>query len=317
MVFNLKEGECPVCGINGRITRKWVINNYGKRYDYFIYHHDGYIHYSNQNSHIAKRFKKGDLEKLLIETINSQEFKLGSFRIKDMKKLLVKEFPDIGFGSIKVSLNRLDKLGIIEKMKKGRNLHYVNTVSKDRLSFVIVSLSISLEDENNDSMYTKHTFVYEIKNDHSWPLYYIPFRYVGDVGTTFENLELVAIDPATSKGLKVILMEDGPTDKRVLLKLSTPLLPEESRRIQIVYRWPEPKQLFVFSAATMMDSFEFITSANRLTRLNVSMTSASRNETKDLSNIVREISSGRWKSVNSIKFVNVEPFSVLQFKWRL
>lgn len=316
MVFNERYDACPVCGLNARVTRKWVLNRYGKRFDYFIYHHQGITHYFNQNAQDSRIFKKGQLEKILIETINSQDFKLGSFRIKDLKKLLMKEYPEVGFGSIKVSLNRLAQVGIIERRKEGRNLHYINTVSKDRLSFIIVSLAVSLEDVDKDNLFKKHVFMYRVRNDHSWPLYYIPFRFVGDVGASFEDLELRATDPSTDKEFKIMLVEDAPTDKRVLLKFYMPLIPGEMREVKIEYDWSEPQQVFVFSAATKMDSFEFSVSANIPTKLTPSLISATRNETKDLTGSVNESTTPKWKSVSRISLLDVEPFSVLQLKWK-
>lgn len=316
MVFNQREEICPVCGERARLTRKWVVNRYGKRYNYYIYNHPGYVHYSNQDKSNSKLFKKGQLEKILIKTVNSQEFKLGSFRIKDLKKLLVKDYPEIAFGSIKVSLNRLAEVGIIEKQRKGRNLVYINTVSKDRLSYIIDSLTVSLEDESDDDMFSKHSFQYKIRNDHSWPLYYVPFRAVGDVDATFDGLGMHAIDPSNSKEINVMSVEDAPTDKRVLLKLATPLLPDEVRNIKIEYHWLEPKQLFVYSSATKMNNFEFSISGNNLTKLSVSITTASRNETLDLSSQVNEAVSPKWKSICSISLTDVEPFSVLQLRWK-
>ncbi|MCL4447399.1 MAG: hypothetical protein M1556_04915 [Candidatus Thermoplasmatota archaeon] len=316
MVFNQREEICPVCGEKARLTRKWVVNKYGKRYDYFIYNHEGHVHYSNQGNSKSKKFKKGQLEKILIETINSQDFKLGSFRIRDLKKLLIKNYPEIGFGSIKESLNRLSDVGIIEKQRKGRSLIFVNTVSKDRLSYVIDSLTVSLEDKNDDAMFTRHLFQYKIRNDHSWPLYYVPFRAVGDVDSTFSDLGMRASDPSNSKEIKVMSVEDTPTDKRVLLKLPSPLMPEDVRDLSIEYNWPEPKQLFVYSSATKMNSFEFWLSGNSSTRLSISLTPASRNETLDLTNRVIETSSQRWKYICGISLKDVEPFSVLQLRWK-
>lgn len=316
MAFNEKQEVCPVCGDSARVTRKWVLNRYGKRYDYFIYHHQRFIHYYGTDEKNSRYLKKGDLEKVLIETINSQEFRLGSFKVSDIKKLLTKDFSDVGFGSIKTSLERLVEVGMIERRKEGRNLYYINTVSKDRLSFVISSLSVGLEDVDRDYMFKRHVFVYKVKNDHPWPLYYIPFRYVGDVGVSFEDLELHAIDPSNSKDFRVMLIEDTPTDKRVLLKLPSPLLPEQQKEIRIEYNWSEPRQFFVFSAATNMDSFQFSVSGNNSTKLIASVTLASKNETRDLSGSIKVVSSDLWKSISSINLREVESFSVLQFKWK-
>jgi hypothetical protein len=316
MVFSQDGVTCPVCGSAARLTRKWVLNKYSKRYDYFVYHHKGYVHYANQNTQSSKGFRKGQLEKILIETINSQAFKLGSFRISDLKKLLVGSYPNIGFGSLKVSLNRLAEVGIVERQKIGMRLFYINTVSKERLSFIIDSVSFSLEDIGNDSMLTKHTTFYKIKNDHTWPLYFIPYRVVGDSDIDFKEMKLSGFDHTNSKFATVILIEEAPKDKRFLLKLPTPLFPGEFREIIIEYYWPEPKQTYVFSAATKVTSFEFSISGNNLGRLTVSLTSVSNNETIDLSKEVKETSTSKWESVRRIKLTEVEPFSVLQLKWR-
>ena len=316
MVLGQKEGVCPVCGEKAKVTNKWVLNRYGKRYDYFLYHHDGFIHYSNQNFRNSKYFRKGQLENILIETINSQDFKLGSFRINDLRNILVKDYPEVGFSSIKVSLNRLALVGIIEKQKKGRSLFYVNTVSKERLSYIIESINVSLDDVNDDNMFTRHLFYYKIRNDHSWPLFYVPFRAVGDVEAEFENLLMKAKDPTSSKDIRLMVIEDTATDKRILLKLPTPLLPNEDRKIAIEYQWPEPKQLFVYSSATKMNNFNFSISGNRPIKLSVSLTSASRNETLDLTKEVSEGTSENRKYICSIVLKDVEPFSVLQLRWK-
>ncbi|MGC8561971.1 MAG: hypothetical protein ACP5NO_02070 [Thermoplasmata archaeon] len=316
MVIAQREGVCPVCGEKARVSSKWVLNRYGKRYNYFLYHHQGYIHYSNQNDRNSKEFRKGQLEKILIETINSQDFKLGSFRISDIRNIIIKDNPKVGFSSIKVSLNRLAQVGIIERQKKGRDLFYVNTVSKERLSYIIESITVALEDENDDNMFSRHLFYYRIRNDHSWPLFYVPFRAVGDVDATFEDLSMRAKDPSNSKDIRLMTIEDSANDKRVLLRLPSPLLPNEARDISIEYHWPEPKQLFVYSSATRMDNFEFSIAGNSPTKLSASLTSASRNETLDLSQMVRENFSEKWKSVSRLSLKDVEPFSVLQLKWK-
>jgi hypothetical protein len=316
VVLNQREEACPVCGIDARITRKWVVNNYGKRYDYLIYHHQGYVHYSNQDKNCSKGFRKGKLEKILIETINSQDFKLGSFRIMEIKKLLANEYPDVGFGSLKVSLNRLAEVGIVEKQRKGRKLIFINTVSKERLSFVISSISIGLEDVSNDLGYKRHDYIYRVKNDHSWPLYFIPFRAVGDVDTAFADIKFLAFESSNNSVINVIVVEDAPKDKRLLLKLPSPLLPGEAREIRFEYHWSEPKLMYVFSAATRIDDFNFSVSGNNLAKLTVSFTSGSTNETRDLSNEVIETQSLKWKSIRSIKVKDVEPFAVIQLKWK-
>ncbi|MCL5789051.1 MAG: hypothetical protein M1290_01130 [Candidatus Thermoplasmatota archaeon] len=315
-MFEQREGICPVCGKGAKYTRKWVMNKYKKRYDYLIYWHQGYTHYSNQRISKSNRFRKGELEKILIETINSQDFKLGSFRIMEIKNLLAGSDIDVGFGSLKSSLNRLAEMGIVEKQKKGRGLLYVNTVSKERLSFVINSIAIWLEDIDRDSSYRRHMYSYRVKNDHSWPLYFIPFRAVGDVDMSFENINFVAFDSNDKKPIRVILVEDAPKDKRLLLKLSNPMLPNDIREINFQYDWQEPRLTYVFSAATKIDSFTFSVSGRDLTKLSISLTSGNSNETRDLSSEVEEYQSSDLVSVKRIQIINVEPFAVIQLRWK-
>ena len=88
MTFPKEEGICPFCKRKSFITRKWVLNNYKTRYNYTIYHHDGFVHYSNTTPNNARVFKKGIIEKVLIETINSENFKDGLFLTRDIKKRL-------------------------------------------------------------------------------------------------------------------------------------------------------------------------------------------------------------------------------------
>lgn len=308
-------GICPVCKGSARVSRKWVLNKYGKRYEYLIYQHEGFKHYSNQNEQNSRDFRKGDLEKLLVETINSQEFRLGSFKVADVRKLLLKDHPDIGYGSIKVSLNKLAKGGMIEVQKNGRSLSYINSFSKDRLSFVIDSLAISLEDVDEDGMFKKHVIRLEIRNDNAWPMYYVPFTAAGDEESTFQDIKILASDHSNSSDIRITLLEDAPMNKRVLLRLPSPLLPGEIRELRIEYYWSEPNKSYVQQSATKMDSFEFSLSRNNLARLTASLTSGSTNETTDLSGRIKETSSERWSHVSSITITEVEAFSVLQFKW--
>ena len=283
---------------------------------YFMYHHQGQIHYSNQNEVISKSVRKGELERALMEKINSQDFKLGSFRISEIKKLIEKDFPDVGFGSIKANLNKLAEIGILEKQKKGRSLFFINTVSKERLSYLIESLSVTLMDFEGDSKFKQHLFVYNIVNDRSWPLYYIPFRAVGDVDSTMESLNIYAFDSTSEKEIKVMIVEDAPKDKRFLLRMPSPLLPGESRRISIKYDWEEPKQMYVYSSATKMKTFEFYLLSRRPSKLSVYLTSSTTNETRDLSSDVKETSSKEWKYVQTIVMSEVEAFAVVQMKWK-
>lgn len=173
-----------------------------------------------------------------------------------------------------------------------------------------------MEDRNNDSTFKGHIFIYKIRNDHSWPLYIIPFRIVGDSDTTFKDLNLNATDSQTGKEIRVILVEDTPRDKRVLLKLPSPLFPEERREIKIEYQLLEPSKTLVYSSATKTANFEFYLSSNGTNRLSAYITYASGNKTLDLSMQVKERQSEQWKSIQSVSLKDVESFAVMQLRWK-
>jgi len=306
---------CPVCGRNARVIRRWTLNKYGKRYNYLIFKHEKGSHYVNQDRNVGKRIRKGQLEKALMEMINSQEFRLGSFKVKDIMDLMKERYTNIGYCSVKTNLNKLAQIGMVECRKEGRNLYYVSTVSKERLSFMDNSCVISLEDVLGDGMFRKHIFVYSIKNHQSWPLYYMPFRIAGDTECTYEEVNFKATDPATGSSYDAIIIEDNPTDKRLLIKLKTPLLPTESTDIKLEYQWDEPARTYVYSSATKMNYFEFSIATNREVKLSSSLTPPNGNLTIDLSNEITHESNEKWKHIWRLVMRDIEAFSVFQFKW--
>ncbi len=309
------EGVCPVCGSKARVTHTWAVNRKGKRYEYSLYHHEGKVHYLNLNSAGSRKVKKGELEEALISLLNSQTFNSGDFQIRDVKKSLAQKYSKIGFTSIEYALDKLQEAGMVEKQKRGRGLFYSNTMDKKRLSYVFDAIEIFLGDELNDSMFRNHLFYYEIRNDHTWAVSYMPFRITADVGTTFAELKFKAVDSSTSKELKVTILEDTPLEKRVLIKFQVPILPGEGRKVRIGYNIPEAKQIFAAWSATNMERLEFTISGNIPINLIASLTSSSRNETQDITNLLTKTQSPKWKFIHNISLKNIEAFSVLQLKW--
>jgi len=306
---------CPICGRNARVIHRWTLNKYGRRYNYLIFKHEKGSHYVNQDKNVGKRIRKGQLEKALMEMINSQEFRLGSFKVKDIMDLMKERYTNIGYCSVKTNLDKLAKIGMVESRKEGRNLYYVSTVSKERLSYVINSCVISLEDVLNDGMFKKHVFIYSIRNHQSWPLYYLPFRIAGDLESTYEEVDFKATNPVSDSNYDAILIEDNPTDKRLLIKLKTPLLPTESTDIKLEYQWDEPARTYVYSSATKMNYFEFSIATNKEVKLSSSLTPPNGNLTIDLSNEITHESNEKWKHIWRLVMRDIEAFSVFQFKW--
>ncbi len=312
-MLNANVDICPVCGLEARVSRQWVLNKYGKRYEYLIYHHDGHVHYFNSNSKTPRYLKKGEFENAIIEVISSQQFKLGSFAVGDIKKSLSSIYPNLGYDSIKVSLNRLAKTGLVEKQKSGRNVNWVNAAAKGRLSYFINSLSIELEDTEGDGLFEGHSYLYKITNDRSTPLYYLPFRVVGDVDITMQELNLRA--SSLSGPLRPVTIEDLPKYKRLMLRLLKPLPPRGTDEITIRYKLPEPERIFAYSSGTETANFTFTISGSRPLALKVTLTSGTREEVLDLSGNVVELSSERWSHITRLALPKVDAFSALQFRW--
>lgn len=302
---------CPVCGESARTSRQWVLNKYGKRYDYLIWHHKGVLHYSNKNK--SGYIRKHEIENALIEIINSQQFRMGAFSTGDLKKILSSNYPDISYDTIKMSLNRLADAGMVRKHRNGRNVQWVNTTSDGRLSYLIASLSITLEDTGKNGLYERHTYLYKIKNDRSSPLYYMPFRVVGDVDIALRDLSLKA--SSSSGELAVAPVDDTPRYKRFLLKLPHPLPPGGTEDVRIEYNLPEPAGIFSYSSATRTDNFTFAVYGNRKLLLKASLTSGTREDIMNLSGRIVVTSSPSWNRIYTLTASDIEAFSVLQFTW--
>jgi hypothetical protein len=316
MVYTKEMGICPICKLSAVVTKKWVLNKYSKRYDYLIYHHNGFVHYVNETASGSRRLKKGELKKLLIETINSESFKEGLFNAEDAKEALLKVIPSISLDSIRENLYKLSEEGMLEQVRRGKRIFFLNAVYKERLSFLDDSIKFVLIDLDNDASFKGHILTALIRNDKSWPLYYLPYKIYGDTETDFKSLQFIASDPATNELLKTLIIEDKPKEKRLLLKLNRPLFPNETIKIRFEYQWQEPKQTFFFTAATQMNSFEFVLMGKRPLKIQATHTISTLNEVNDLSNSIILNSNRSWKYIYSVKIKSIKAFSVIHFKWK-
>ncbi|MEM0136554.1 MAG: hypothetical protein QXU18_15230 [Thermoplasmatales archaeon] len=261
--------------------------------------------------------KKGEIEGILMQIINSQDFKLGLFRVKDIMDIVRRRYPGIEYCSIRNNLDKLVKIGMLTSKREGRNLYFVSTVSREKLSFTIKAISILLEDVDNNKMLRKHTMLMRIINSQSWPLYYVPLRAVGDVDTKFEELQLKASDPNTDEFYTVIVIEDNPTNKRLLIKLRKPLLPSETKDIKIEYLWDEPNRVYTYSSGTEAAAFNLVLASNYNIRVSAVMTSLNDNLSLDVSDKFSNSSSDKWRHIRTLSLVEINPFSMFQFKWQL
>lgn len=306
---------CPICNLPSIRSSKWVSNRYGERYEYFVFKHGDISHYYNKASEDRRLFKKGELESKLIEVINSDTFRDGIFRIADLKKALTRLYPNISTNSIRSNLLRLSKKGIIEVTEKNRKIFFVNLINKGKLNYAFSSMKVRLEDISNNLMFSKHISEASLTNDKEWPLYYLHIRIVGDIETNYEDLELKAYDVSKSKEMKIILIENNPKEKRILLKFPDPIPSGETREIKWEYYWEEVSELFTFSTATRTNIFEFSILSNNETKLLASMTNPNRNETRDLSKEIIKTRDDERQYISHMSIKDIEPFSVIQMKW--
>ena len=316
MVYVKEVRVCPVCNVKAVVSKKWVLNSYGKRYNYLIYQHDGFVHYSNEKASISRNFKKGEMVKHLTETINSENFKYGLFKTKDAKVALSNKFLSISMDSVRDSLYKLVETGMLATVRKGRILYFLNTVYKERLSFVDDSINFELLDLDDDGMFKGHIFTSIIRNDKSWPLYYLPYKIFGDSDVYYDDLQIRASVAESNETLKTLILEDKPREKRLLLKLNRPLFPNESIKIRFDYYWQEPKHTFFFTAATFMKSFELKLMGNMPLKIQGTLTQPTTGEIKDLSGSIISSGSRKWKYVYLAKIRSVKEFSVIHFKWK-
>ena len=316
MVYVKEVRVCPVCNVKAIVSKKWVLNSYGKRYNYLIYQHDGFVHYSNEKASISRNFKKGEMVRHLTETISSENFKYGLFKTKDAKVALSNKFLSISMDSVRDSLYKLVETGMLETVRKGRILYFLNTVYKERLSFVDDSINFELLDLDDDGMFKGHIFTSIIRNDKSWPLYYLPYKIFGDSDVYYDDLQIRASVAESNETLKTLILEDKPREKRLLLKLNRPLFPNESIKIRFDYYWQEPKHTFFFTAATFMKSFELKLMGNMPLKIQGTLTQPTTGEIKDLSGSIISSGSRKWKYVYLAKIRSVKEFSVIHFKWK-
>ena len=316
MVYVKEVRVCPVCNVKAVVSKKWVLNSYGKRYNYLIYHHDGFVHYSNEKGSISRNFRKGEMVRHLIETINSESFKYGLFKTKEAKVALSNKFPSISLDSVRDSLYKLVETGMLETVRKGRMLYFLNSVYKERLSFIDDSINFALLDLDDDGMFKAHISTSIIRNDKSWPLYYLPYKIFGDSDVEYADLKFRASEVGSNETLKILILEDKPREKRLLLKLNRPLFPNESIKIRFDYHWREPKQTFFFTAATFMNSFELKLMGNMPLKIQGTQTHPTIGEIKDLSDSIILSDSRKWKYVYSARIKSIKEFSVIHFKWK-
>ncbi|MEM0167891.1 MAG: BlaI/MecI/CopY family transcriptional regulator [Thermoplasmatales archaeon] len=306
---------CPICGETGVVLRKWVLNGYGRRYEYTIYKHGSKTHYMGTLPSSVKRLRKGEIEGVLREKICSDTFTKGSFRIGDLKKLLPEKYVDVSRRTMRIALSRLEEDGVVKARKEGRSLYFLATVRNERLDFVIESINLSLKDVSNDGSYLRHVYKNVIRNDRNWPLLFVPYRIIGDSPVPLSYIDLKAFECSSGKPVKIKVEEDGPFEKRVSLKLEDPIPPHETKCILLTYSWPEIRHSFVYSAGTFLKSLTLSLEGDKKIAYNALLTDQKSGKIKDITDLLTASENKQFSHIYTLKLRSLPPFAVVQLNW--
>ncbi|MEM0138664.1 MAG: hypothetical protein QW100_02930 [Thermoplasmatales archaeon] len=304
-----------MCGETGTVSKKWVLNGYGRRYEYTIYKHGSKAHYLGTLASSRKRLRKGELEDVLREEICSDTFTLGCFRIGDLRKLLPAKYTGVSGRTMRIALNRLEVDGVVKARKEGRSLYFLTTARSERLDFVIESINLSLQDVSNDGNYSRHVYKNVIRNDRNWPLPFIPCRIIGDSPVPLSDIDLKAFECTSERTLTVKVEEDGPVEKRVTLKLRDPVPPHETKCILLTYSWPEVRHSFVYSAGTFLKSLTLRLEGNKRIAYSASLTDQTSGRIRNITDLLTASESRQFSHVYTLRLRSLLPFAVVQLNW--
>lgn len=307
---------CPICGKPSVPSSKWVLNNYGKRYDYLIYTHGDSKHYSNQSHSPSRSFKKGFLKMSLVEVINSEYFRDGLFSTRDAKDSLMKLNIMAQMDSVRDNLYRLAEIGMLKAVRKDRRVYFINAAYSSRLSFVDESLKVILKDEEGDGMFRHHISIVTVRNDKDWPLPHLPYKILGDSDVSFEEINFKARDLTNEADLKTFVIEETPTEKRLLLKLLKPVPPGETLKVRFEYFWKESNRSFFYTSATLMKRLELSFLTNKPIETSALLCASSLDDVIDLTASISKERNNRWEHSYNLKLTSLKAFSVVHFKWK-
>lgn len=248
---------CPICKEPSIVKRKWTRNKYGKKYYYDLFLHEGPIHRVRVGYKASKRTGQNEIQKRLIEFLNSTRFKLAIFTVEDIMTEYRNAQPYLTYSKARSSLLNLANLGQLSVVRKERKLFFVNNSTKDRLNFTMKRIGITLEDSTGEGTFERHLFNMRILNDKETALSSIPFTVTGDNARERAQLSFSSFDITISEKLNVYFLEDAPQRKRILIELTEPIEPGKERTISIEYFWPEVGPSHTFTASTSMEIVRF------------------------------------------------------------
>jgi len=317
MAYVGKVGICPICRVEAPFTKKWVLNKYGERYEYIVFHHGEKNHYINAHGARIKGFKKGEVEKIITEKICSSSFKWGAFRIRDIMEFLASDYPELNVNTVRNALLKLVNSGVLSSESVEGRRYFMSLAQNERLDFSMESISLELVDVGGDGNYAFHSHSGTVVNDKEWPLFFVMYRILGDESIALDEMNLSCRRCDTNERIPVIVDGDYPTEKRILLRMSEPVPPRGKREICISYEWPERKHSFIYSAATYLNTFRLKFYGNKKIRYNVTMSEPNSGSVRKITNLVEEGMDKGWQHIYSLRLRALRPFTYIQFDWDL
>ena len=131
--------------------------------------------------------------------------------------------------------------------KKGK---IINKIQDDfKLpDFDFKSVEIHLEILKTESMLTRHTWIWEVKNTSNHPLSEIFYSIGGDVPKDISELNLQISDEKNNKLEIISVDKNHPLIKDFHVKLASPIRKNQSGRwVKLEYDWEEPERVFEYS----------------------------------------------------------------------
>ena len=306
---------CPLCGNKATVTRKWVRNRSGKRYDYVLYHHSSITHWSNQNLETSPRLRKKEVQDKLLHLLNSKRFKRVIFTVDELVITLNQEGNGPQRRQIRESLEKLVNEKLVISIREGKKAYFINTLNPDRLSYTIKNADISLENTDEDHSFEKHIFRFEILNDNIFPLQYIQYNTVGDDPREKDRISFSAYDLSKKEKARIYFLEDNPRKKRIIIEFATSILPRERRKLHFEYFWPVTSSVSSFTAPTSVKSLKFSLISMEREQLKVMRTNGQRTEVEDESNRVIVTVESNGFFIVSFEAEELPAFTITKFKW--
>jgi len=306
---------CPICSKEGKIKEVWTVNKYGKKYNYKIYDHHTVKHYVGSKN-IRKTTKKGEILTHILELINSTNFRLSIFSLSDIKAGLEREGLKYNTISIRNNLNLLNENGLLNIIKKGKRILFVNNISSSNPGFNFTKVKFILIDREGDGIIKSHDFLINVKNISDNYLNFVPIGITGDSPRNFQDINFVAIDVASGKEINPMILLNQPKSKRLLLKFIQPLPPKESTEIEFFYDWEENSPTFTFGSATEIEEVIFEIRSIGKNELKVTKILSDRTSNIDISDRVMKSNYENFY-ISKIKIDGLLPSSILFMEWNI